>query len=159
MRACRHCGWSLDAGDLLCPNCANTVGKVRPASRECPCGVGRLGRARTGGVEAYACRDCGGIWFGWGALSRLLKREADRPPGPRPKRRRRRKRFARVPCVRCRRPMQKNIFARTSGVMVDFCRGHGVWLDPGELTLLRAFARSSKGRRVLLDTALEARLH
>ena len=148
MTGCRECGWKLDAGDLLCPNCANLAGSSARAGavpRDCPCGVGKLRRARSG----YACRDCGGIWFRWGELGRLLKRESRGRGARSANRPRRRKRFARVPCVQCRRPMQKCIFAGTSGVMVDFCRGHGVWLDPGELTILRAFARGARGRRAL----------
>jgi Zn-finger nucleic acid-binding protein len=36
-------------------------------------------------------------------------------------------------CPHCRGPMQPTNFGRTSGVIVDTCRKHGIWFDVGEL--------------------------
>ena len=38
--------------------------------------------------------------------------------------------------------MLRRNFLETSGVIVDVCGPHGVWLDRGELETLTAFARS-----------------
>ena len=42
-------------------------------------------------------------------------------------------------CPECRRLMNRVNVARVSGVIVDLCRGHGAWLDAGELARLVAF--------------------
>jgi Zn-finger nucleic acid-binding protein len=36
-------------------------------------------------------------------------------------------------CPECRKHMQRKNYGRRSGVIMDVCSEHGVWLDPGEL--------------------------
>lgn len=36
-------------------------------------------------------------------------------------------------CPRCSETMARRNFGRTSGIMVDTCKRHGIWLDRGEL--------------------------
>lgn len=36
-------------------------------------------------------------------------------------------------CPVCRKHMQRKNYGRRSGVIMDQCREHGIWLDPGEL--------------------------
>ena len=43
------------------------------------------------------------------------------------------------PCVRCAKMMNRVNFARISGVVVDVCKGHGTFLDPGELHAIVQF--------------------
>ncbi len=44
-----------------------------------------------------------------------------------------------IPCVRCGNLMNRKNFAKISGVMIDRCGKHGVWLDGGELERIRHF--------------------
>jgi hypothetical protein len=44
-------------------------------------------------------------------------------------------------CVRCGTLMNRVNFARLSGTIVDVCRGHGTFLDAGELHQIVAFLR------------------
>jgi len=44
-------------------------------------------------------------------------------------------------CVRCNNLMNRINFKR-SGVLIDICCDHGVWLDKGELTRIRRFIAS-----------------
>ena len=37
------------------------------------------------------------------------------------------------PCARCGKMMNRVNFGRLSGTVVDVCKGHGTYLDPGEL--------------------------
>ena len=53
--------------------------------------------------------------------------------------------------------MRKGAYGKSSGIIVDWCRGHGVWLDPRELRHLLRFARRAKKGRALLETALRGR--
>jgi Zn-finger nucleic acid-binding protein len=43
------------------------------------------------------------------------------------------------PCVRCNTMMNRMNFGRLSGTIVDVCRGHGTFLDAGELHGIIAF--------------------
>ena len=36
-------------------------------------------------------------------------------------------------CAACQKLMNRMNFGRVSGVIIDLCKGHGVWFDPGEL--------------------------
>jgi Zn-finger nucleic acid-binding protein len=44
-----------------------------------------------------------------------------------------------VRCPVCRKMMNRVNFARISGVIVDSCREHGIWFDPGELEKIMEF--------------------
>jgi Zn-finger nucleic acid-binding protein len=45
------------------------------------------------------------------------------------------------PCPECRRLMNRKNFARVSGIVVDVCKGHGVWFNRGELRRIVEFIR------------------
>lgn len=45
-----------------------------------------------------------------------------------------------MPCPLCHASMNRVNFGRVSGVIVDVCKAHGTWFDPGELTGIVAFA-------------------
>ncbi|MBV9216780.1 MAG: zf-TFIIB domain-containing protein [Acidobacteria bacterium] len=44
-----------------------------------------------------------------------------------------------VPCPECGQLMNRNNFARSSGVIVDICKKHGVWCDADELPKIVEF--------------------
>ena len=88
------------------------------------------------------CSQCGGVWLDRGEF-RDLTREGDvyqSQPAP--------KGYVRgpirdsaqyIPCVRCGALMNRKNFAKISGVIIDVCKSHGVWLDGGELERIRTF--------------------
>ncbi|MFQ5965329.1 MAG: zf-TFIIB domain-containing protein [Candidatus Scalinduaceae bacterium] len=43
------------------------------------------------------------------------------------------------PCPRCNSLMMRKNFRHISGVLIDICGYHGVWLDAGELEQIRCF--------------------
>ena len=83
------------------------------------------------------CRLCEGLWLDREALVRAREGKAgptDRQYGEQVR--------AEVPylrCVQCEQMMRRFNFANISGVLLDECGEHGVWLDRGELDLLRRF--------------------
>jgi Zn-finger nucleic acid-binding protein len=46
-----------------------------------------------------------------------------------------------LPCPVCGGLMQRQNFAKVSGVIIDWCRGHGFWFDTHELESVMAFVR------------------
>lgn len=94
---------------------------------------------RVGGTDLLECQGCDGTWIEAAAFEQVcadresqaavLHRGSVDPTavGRRPDRVRYR------PCPRCGKLMNRMNFARLSGAIVDVCRGHGTFLDRGEL--------------------------
>ncbi len=104
--------------------------------------------ARLEADTAYArpverCCVCDGIFVAQIALQQLLQEHKGargdvtyRRPSPSVEEIRYRK------CPTCEEPMLRRNFLETSGVIVDVCGPHGVWLGRGKLEILIVFARS-----------------
>ena len=129
---------------------------------ECPgCGaplhVVQIGPRHT---EVDICRACEGLWLDSGELDDLITRPLIARPNLAAIRRAVRQMRA-VPeqtvvyrkCPRCRAIMTRANFGRVSGVILDECGKHGIWLDAGELATLREFVRVGG-----MELALEHRM-
>jgi Zn-finger nucleic acid-binding protein len=49
-----------------------------------------------------------------------------------------------LPCPECTNDMRKMNYAYESGVIIDVCTGHGIWLDQGELERIEAWVEGSE---------------
>lgn len=129
MRRCPFCGGGRRMerveGALACPRCG-----------------GALDRLTWRKSELFACASCKGTWVPSADFKRLTSerdviRDDDAPeefvPGPL------RRETGYLACPVCRALMPRTNFKRISGVLIDTCRDHGVWLDRGELEQIRAF--------------------
>lgn len=47
-------------------------------------------------------------------------------------------------CPVCREPMEKRVYAVQSGVRMDVCDDHGIWLDSGELERIEAWYEATE---------------
>lgn len=90
------------------------------------------------GIELDICYSCGGAWHDKGELEEHLAKSAEKPEeggsgakSP-PKADWQRKDTIYLKCPRCDRPMNRVNFGRRSGIIVDVCGPHGVFLDAGE---------------------------
>ncbi len=102
------------------------------------------------GIEIDICGDCGGIWLDVGELDTLL---AEVAVAPEPADRQTLRREVHVhtidsqlgveyrKCPRCATVMMRRNFGGISGVIIDECSVHGVFLDAGELEALETFIR------------------
>jgi Zn-finger nucleic acid-binding protein len=160
---CSSCGAPLPAKSLVCPFCSTrnavdlrglsvSTGKAPTAPRACPeCRAGmeslNVGRRERFFIEM--CPRCHGLFFDLNELHALLDDavvptyEIDYPllakvqeesPAPR--------RAAYVPCPDCAKLMNKVQFAPRSGVVIDRCRDHGIWLEGGELRRLMEWKKA-----------------
>lgn len=116
-----------------------------------------MSRVRIGPTALLECVQCEGAWVDAEVFERLCgEREAraavlhheTRAPGDRPgiatgsapsPARRSRRAPAYGPCPACGKLMNRVNFGRLSGVVIDVCRGHGTFLDRGELHALATF--------------------
>jgi Zn-finger nucleic acid-binding protein len=125
---CHHCGAERSRAELL------------DAQRiACPACKGSMAWVRVGESDLLECDECDGTWIEADAFERLCTdrerqatvlhsrtTEAAPPSAPQTPLRYR-------PCPRCGKLMNRINFARMSGTVVDVCKGHGTFLDRGEL--------------------------
>ena len=62
------------------------------------------------------------------------------------------------PCPKCRTLMNRKLHGRRSGVIIDSCRDHGIWLDAGELRQLMEWTRAGGNKLCEKDYAREAKI-
>jgi Zn-finger nucleic acid-binding protein len=148
--ACPACFGLVFAGSVHCAHCGARVASAEP--RRCPRGCGLLRIVALGDVALSECGRCGGVWVDDATFRRLC---ADReqqaallgPPRATPAAGVATARGGAAawvryaPCPECRKLMDRVNFARSSGVVVDACKAHGVWFDEDELPRVVEFVR------------------
>jgi Zn-finger nucleic acid-binding protein len=119
------------AEGTLCPRCRSAL------------------RARAvGHASMVECTSCGGLWIAQEDLERICEQadeqelatralEGSQPAHPVDPSRG----PAYLMCPTCRDLMVRRNFGGSSGVLIDVCRGHGVWLDHRELERILEFVR------------------
>jgi Zn-finger nucleic acid-binding protein len=134
-------------GARFCPKCGarRARSEEEGAKTTCPGCASELHRLQIGQTTLLECTSCDGLWMDAEVFEGLcadkesqaavLHRFAGRSAAP-PDRVKYR------PCVRCGKMMNRINFGKLSGVVVDVCKGHGTYLDPGELHRIVEFIRS-----------------
>ncbi|MCC6215687.1 MAG: zf-TFIIB domain-containing protein [Polyangiaceae bacterium] len=131
---CAGCGRALglepigEAGGLDCPECAAGLAAYSG-------GPGRLlDCARCGGqfVEHALLRDLCLRRQTYGVVAPRVAAAANPLAVP----------VRYLPCPACRSVMNRQNFGGASGVVVDVCRGHGVWFSAGELPIVLSFVEA-----------------
>ena len=109
----------------------------------CQVGLQAMNLLEDDPIETDMCPACRGLWFDKGELVAIL--EAVKEPGAEINRHLLTSLCERnvvadtvkyVRCPVCDVMMNRQCFGHRSGVVVDRCREHGVWLDGGELETL-----------------------
>ena len=151
-------------GAKFCPGCgAERARTVDPDAQAptCPGCTGKMALLGIGTTELFECAACDGLWVDAATFERLCTNADDQAavlhqfstPGAdkaAPVRYRK--------CARCTQLMNRVNFGRLSGVIVDACRGHGTYLDAGELHRIVAFIQSGgldRARAVQLEELKE----
>ena len=98
-----------------------------------------------GGTQLLECAKCDGVWVDAADFERICAESEAQAAvlhhiAPREQVRAQR-RLKYRPCVRCGRMMNRLNFGQVSGTVVDVCRGHGTFLDAGELHAIVTFIR------------------
>jgi Zn-finger nucleic acid-binding protein len=143
--ACPRCMGMMFLGTKFCPHCGAAADSPTPGIRteqSCPrCQTG-LVTVEFGRFVIQQCDTCGGLWMSVGVFDRVCSdAEAQSaaaalslPPAPREVRK-----VAYILCPACGQQMGRINFAHRSGVIIDICRQHGVWLDRDELQQILDF--------------------
>ncbi len=141
---CPQCGKEVNSRSALCPFCGGRTGEEKILEHPvCPrCRVPLQLKRRADDIEVDACPKCNGLWLDRGEFHILtaestvyreekLDQQYSRPVLP--------DKIEYVPCVRCGKLMIRKNYARISGVIIDECGRHGIWLDSGEFEKIRHF--------------------
>ncbi len=155
---CARCAVRAPVGATWCPGCGERLGEQplapRSDSARCPACAGELRERVVGERPLTECAGCGGLWLASSVLedlcsaaeragiaggievARFARRAASAP-----------ERVVYRACPQCREPMSRRNHGGSSGVVVDTCRPHGIWLDPSELERVLAWVRSGGAER------------
>ncbi len=142
-KKCEHCNKNMNVKYGTCPHCGGqqheTGGFLPP---ECPRCKVSLELLVSDGEEYDICPQCHGVWLDKDEFRRATreitvyrkvktKGEYIKNPvrGP----------VEYISCVRCGKLMNRRNFGKISGVIIDRCGKHGVWLDAGELGKIQHF--------------------
>lgn len=136
------------AGSRFCARCGAEATRELIAEEKplvCPRCREPMQALRLGVTTARECSACGGLWLDPASLQRLSDQREEHadvvsmlalrtptvtaPPDV----------VRYVPCPVCEKLMNRKNFAQSSGVVLDVCTHHGVWLDRGELERVLGF--------------------
>ncbi len=148
--ACASCFGMMFRGSKHCPRCGAPAGQRVDAdlpARKCPYCALEMHSLLLGATAIRECERCLGLWIDVPAFEKLC---ADReqqaavlgaasPAPTQPVQGVNKVRY--VPCPECEQLMNRINFARCSGVVVDVCKGHGIWFDREELSRIVEFIR------------------
>jgi Zn-finger nucleic acid-binding protein len=165
---CPSCFGLVFAGAKFCDHCGAKVEVPAPregVKRKCPRGCGDLERIALGDAKLDECAVCDGLWVDHPTFERLCadrERQAPviaphRPEGDGPKKV---ETVRYVPCPECRKLMNRENFAHSSGIVIDTCKQDGIWFDADELRRVIEFIRGGgieAARKRDIETLVQAR--
>lgn len=136
--SCPSCFALMFDSAAFCPKCGSRRARLAGAvtSAQCPGCESEMQRIELENEALLECARCDGVWVEADAFERLCGDRATQAAAlhrfpERPAARVERVRYRR--CVQCGKMMNRVNFGRISGAIVDVCRGHGTFLDAGEL--------------------------
>ncbi len=146
--ACSKCHGMMWMGSKFCPHCGGSAQPVlvgAESGRKCPRCQVPLRHIAFGTTCAEECSRCRGLWMPAADFDRICSdTEAQTAASG----------YAQIPvqamkeeelyppCPTCADRMARQNFARRSGIMINVCRAHGVWLDGDELRQVIEFIRA-----------------
>jgi Zn-finger nucleic acid-binding protein len=143
---CAHCLAMNFVGAKHCSQCGEALSRevCVYTGHPCPRCRGKLALITVGDTFVRECSRCGGLWVDADAFQLICNRREARAPvlglaAPLPAQATALEEVRYIPCAQCGKLMQRVNFARCSGVIVDVCKGHGIWFDKDELRRVLEF--------------------
>lgn len=152
--ACPKCFGTMFAGMDFCPHCGAKSDRQLvdgAPTLKCPGCKSDMQTVKVGDTAMSECPQCSSLWLDAPTFSRLCvsreergaviafvdvtKTEAQTLSVSN-------NAVRYVPCPVCKTMMNRQNFGRRSGVIVDVCKGHGVWFEAHELQAVLAFIDS-----------------
>ncbi len=149
---CPSCFGLVFIGAKFCDHCGAKIEVASPVGtvvHKCPRGCGEMQRVSLGGAEFDECPQCNGLWLDPATFEHLCAEKEQVAPAifqanahlvsaaPQAL-----ETVRYLPCPQCGKLMNRTNFGRTSGVIIDTCKDHGVWFDADELRRVIEFLRA-----------------
>ena len=146
--ACPACFGTMFAGMQFCPHCGAKAARSADEATTliCPGCRGQLRSVLVGSTTLLECAACAGTWVDATTFAQLCANREERgaiaaiagvagverasPIGGA---------VHYLPCPTCTKLMNRQNFGHVSGVIIDVCKGHGIWFEKGELQSVMAF--------------------
>lgn len=145
---CSACLGMMFLGSKFCGHCGAAACRAEllddPDSGECPRCKVKLQSLKIDAVAIRECERCGGFWSDGLTFENICAKKEHQasvlgfsesyvhPATAQPV-------VSYIPCPDCKQLMNRSNFAKSSGVIVDMCKQHGVWFDAGELPKIIEF--------------------
>lgn len=147
--SCSSCYGTIFQGNKFCPLCGEKAANAKVIDEknlgECPRCKTKLQLIEIEDISFSECERCDGVWTDvetfeticannekqaavLGKLDEIIDHVTPT-------------KIQYVPCPECKHLMHRNNFARSSGVIVDTCKNHGIWFDAEELPRIIKFIR------------------
>jgi len=145
---CASCFAPMFRGSRFCARCGAEAARElveEAAPLQCPRCREAMQALRLGATAVRECAGCGGLWLDAAALDQLVSARDEHVAtssilaARRPRTEAPQDTVRYLPCPGCAKLMNRVNFAHASGVILDVCKGHGVWLDRGELERVLGF--------------------
>ncbi len=147
--SCSSCFGTIFEGNKFCPLCGSKAVESNiladKKAGDCPRCKKKMQLIEIEGIELNECEKCEGVWTDIETFeticanrenqSAVLKKFDEILHHPKPIK------VQYVPCPTCSHLMNRSNFAKVSGVVIDTCKGHGVWFDAEELPKIIEFIR------------------
>ncbi len=154
---CSSCLGLMFLGSKFCGHCgaravtAEVIADENPG--ECPRCKLKLRSIKIDVVNIRECGKCGGFWTGVETFENICADQEQQSAvltfvGSKAENRITRSVINYVPCPDCKQLMNRSNFARSSGVIIDLCKQHGVWFDADELPKIIDFINGGGLARV-----------
>lgn len=151
--ACPECFARLPGGARFCSECGVKISpetiRTTSAKASCPRCKGQLALKEFPKGHVTECTACGGIWLDDQCFEVVVKEKDEgalggliQPARPGGASESAPETIKYLPCPVCGSLMNRKNFADCSGIIIDWCRGHGHWFDPQELEKVISFVRS-----------------
>lgn len=175
---CPSCGAPLEDGSIQCPYCKSRQNvdlkiihkhttEVPESKRRCPhCNIYMSTIDLSSSLGPFLierCSVCYGLFFDPGELEKVLERGVSNAfvidyallEKLAEEQRDRRETVKYISCPVCGKLMNRINYGTRSGVVIDSCREHGIWLDAGELK--RLFEWTKAGGQMFHQQVTEER--
>lgn len=155
---CPSCFSLQFLGTRFCSDCGTELNKPARAEHQnqlnCPrCETPLTTRSYDHGAVDH-CESCGGLWLNHEIFERTVNHTREKAntslqaKKPMPHTVFNNHPVTYLPCPECQSLMLRRNFAQRSGVIVDVCSSHGVWLDHKELSAILNFIREGGMKHV-----------
>jgi Zn-finger nucleic acid-binding protein len=146
--ACPKCLGMMFAGSKFCPHCgavAQVIEQGPQTKHNCPRCQVQMQHVQVASTPLEECTRCGGLWIDVSNFEHLCADAEARqaalglqlpPPSPLDHH------VRYLACPQCKNLMNRMNYAGRSGIVINVCRPHGVWLDRDEMSQIIQFIRA-----------------